>query len=179
MDYGFLNAPLQAVTAPGFDVFSRMTLPGLLADAWCADFYRSRPTAQIVSVQLDHFTYLFDLDSELTIAAYGLMNGRNRLPRDASRMAGHPHSAGPAYHRGHLIPHSGHGGTDINLFVQLGSVNIGPFRQLERLAVANPGAFYFVYLIYPPGPTDRPLRVEQGLFLAGGPPTFELRRFNN
>ena len=108
------------------------------------------------------------------------MIGRNPIPRDHARMAGYPKGEGAKYHRGHLIPHSGHGGTDINLFVQLGKVNIGPFRALEKRAVEAPGAFYFVRLLYRSAdPALRPAGVEQGLILPGDSPQLELRAFPN
>ncbi len=52
-------------------------------------------------------------------------------------MAGHPLSDGPHYHRGHASPHTLGGPTDIKLVPQLGSVNVEPFRDLERRAVAT------------------------------------------
>jgi hypothetical protein len=82
-------------------------------------------------------------------------------------MAGHPLSRGPRYHRGHAIPHTLGGGTDINLVAQLGAVNIGPFRPLERRAVATPGSLYFTYWIYGGGGAQTPIAVEQGLLVAG------------
>jgi hypothetical protein len=85
-------------------------------------------------------------------------------------MAGHPLSAGKRYHRGHAIAHTLGGGTDINLVAQLGSVNIGPFRALEREAINTPGALYFTYWIYSAISGPKPTAVEQGLLCAGRPP---------
>ncbi len=87
-------------------------------------------------------------------------------------MAGHPLSAGPLYHRGHAIPHTLGGGTDINLVSQLGRINIGPFRPLEKKAVATPGSFYFTYWTYrnAVGHGQTPTGVDQGLLIAGQAP---------
>jgi len=77
------------------------------------------------------------------------------------------------YHRGHAIPHTLGGATDINLVPQLGAVNVGAFRALERAAVATPGALYFTYWSYRGSrlrtarghdePGQVPTAVEQGL----------------
>jgi hypothetical protein len=83
-------------------------------------------------------------------------------------MAGHPLSAGRHYHRGHAIPHTLGGPTDINLVPQVGKVNIGPFRPLERKAVATPGSLYFTYWKYRGNSSQTPTGVDQGLFIAGG-----------
>jgi hypothetical protein len=92
-------------------------------------------------------------------------------------MAGHPLSTGPLYHRGHAIPHTLGGPTDINLVPQLGRINIGPFRPLEKKAVATPGSLYFTYWTYVGTPRARdgragqtPTGVDQGLLIAGQPP---------
>ena len=84
-------------------------------------------------------------------------------------MAGHPLSAGGLYHRGHAIPHTLGGPTDINLVPQLGAINIGPFRALERQAVATPGALYFTYWQYS-GQSQTPIAVDQGLVVPGQMP---------
>jgi hypothetical protein len=92
-------------------------------------------------------------------------------------MAGHPSSAGPLYHRGHAIAHTLGGPTDINLVPQLGRINVGPFRPLEKKAVATPGSFYFTYWTYfgttsrrGAIPSQMPTGVDQGLLIAGQPP---------
>ncbi len=59
------------------------------------------------------------------------------------------------------------GGTDINLVAQKGAINVGPFREIEKRAVANPGSLYFTYWTYPAGNSQRPIRVQQGLILSG------------
>lgn len=103
------------------------------------------------------------------IAAWGISRGRHAGKRDKSRMAGHPRSADKRYHRGHAISHTLGGRTDINLIAQLGSVNIGPFRALEREAIATPGALYFTYWTYGPANGQKPSGVQQGLLVPGRP----------
>jgi hypothetical protein len=64
------------------------------------------------------------------------------------------------------------GSTDINLVPQAGRINIGPFRPLEKQAVAAPGSLYFTYWVYvgSPAATDGrlgqpPTGVDQGLLI--------------
>ena len=137
----------------GSDIVSE--LPDKLVPVWCDEYYPSNPSAEVVQVNLDDsgstFSYLFDIQAERAIAAFGVPTYAKHR-RDASRMAGHPLSAGSKFHRGHLIAHSIGGGTDINLAPQLGSVNIGQFRILEKrvrkLAKDNVRCLYCVHLIY-------------------------------
>jgi hypothetical protein len=111
-----------------------------LVGVWLGD-YDGGGKANIVETRSGNFSYLFDIEPGRLIAAWGVSQGKHSGARDKSRMAGHPLGAGPLYHRGHAIPHTLGGGTDINLVPQRGSVNVGPFRALEKLAVATPGAF--------------------------------------
>ena len=76
-------------------------------------------------------------------------------------------SAGKTYHRGHAIPHSLGGGTDINLLAQKGSINVGPFRVLENKAVNTPGSLYFTYWEYKGTNAQTPSGVQQGLLCPG------------
>jgi hypothetical protein len=148
---------------------------------WCAA-YRSAMTkpAQIVDVTLDGFVNVFDINSQRLIGVYGLSQGKHTGSRDSSRMAGHPQSAGPDYHRGHAIAHTLGGGTDINLFSQRGKLNIGEFRRLERAAVADRNSFYFVRVTYLKGNSGQlPDWIEQGLFPSADPTTLETRQFKN
>lgn len=119
-----------------------------LVDVWLDDYFRTGHTSEIGETTVSEFSYLFDIGAERLIAAWGISKGRHGEARDASRMAGHPLSSGPLYHRGHAIPHTLGGPTDINLVPQLGKINIGPFRPLEKKAVATPGSFYFTYWSY-------------------------------
>jgi hypothetical protein len=141
-----------------------------LVGIWIDDYCARSKTNDIVETSVSDFSYLFDVSGERLLAAFGISNGRFGGARDASRMAGHPLSAGPLYHRGHAIPHTLGGPTDINLVPQRGSVNIGPFRKLERAAVATPGALYFTYWEYPRGDTQLPVGVDQGLLIPGQKP---------
>jgi hypothetical protein len=143
-------------------------VPDLIA-VWLADYDASFPGNEIVETTTDGFSYLFDIASGRLLAAWGFSRGRHGGARDKSRMAGHPLSAGPLYHRGHAIPHTLGGPTDINLVPQLGAINIGPFRALEKQAVATPGALYFTYWQYR-GASQTPVGVDQGLFIPGQPP---------
>ena len=126
-----------------------------LVPLWCDDYYFMNPKAELVQVDIDNsgtsFTYLFDIDLQRNIVAFG-MPIFSKHQRDASRMAGHPLSEGSRFHRGHLMAHSIGGGTDINLVPQLGKLNIGAFRVLERkarkLAEQNLRCLYFVRSIY-------------------------------
>lgn len=178
--YQALASWIQSIEPQRLDRFFERELPSQLADIWCRAYALDCTDSEIVSVTLDTFSYLFDVRQQRNIAAYGIMGGRNRIARDHARMAGYPKAEGPAFHRGHMIPHSGGGGTDINLFIQRGDVNIGVFRSLERLAVGRPGSFYFVHLRYPPGlSVQRPSVVEQGLVLKASPAVLDLRVFPN
>src|SRR5262245_14303663 len=141
-----------------------------LVGVWIDDYALRSTSNEIIETNVSNFSYLFDISNERLLAAFGVSSGRFGGARDASRMAGHPLSAGPLYHRGHAIPHTLGGPTDINLVPQRGSVNIGPFRALERAAVATPGAFYFTYWEYPRGNTQLPISVDQGLLVAGQTP---------
>ena len=91
-------------------------------------------------------------------------------PHLKSRMAGHPLGGDRHDHRGHAIPHTLGGPTDINLVPQRGSVNVGPFRVLEIEAVATPGALYFTYWSYAARGDQRPNGVDQGLIVIGKKP---------
>jgi len=141
-----------------------------LLHLWLDDYARLHSTTDMVETNAAGFSYLFDIQAQRLIAAWGVSRGRHAGARDAGRMAGHPLSAGPHYHRGHAIPHTLGGPTDINLVPQLGKVNVGPFRPLERRAVATVGSFYFTYWQYRKGSTRTPSGVDQGLFVPGVPP---------
>ncbi|MBW8785235.1 MAG: hypothetical protein JF593_11480 [Novosphingobium sp.] len=171
ISYSFLNGSVQSMppTSPQW-----ATIVPLLVNAWLDD-YAARPGSDIVETQADNFSYLFDIAAERLIAAWGVSRGRNAHERDAARMRGHPLSAGQLYHRGHAVPHTLGGGTDINLVPQLGRVNIGPFRPLEKRAVATPGSLYFTYWSYrgSRGAGQVPTGVDQGLLIAGQLPAVQ------
>lgn len=129
-------------------------IPGSLVRLWCDEYASKNSSAQLVAVNLNDsgavLTYLFDIRLERTIVAYGVPIF-SATQRDAARMAGHP-NPGPDFHRGHLMAHSIGGGMDINLVPQLGKLNIGAFRILERRVRAwakqNVSCLYFVRPIY-------------------------------
>jgi hypothetical protein len=168
--YPQLRALVAGIRPASSDVSFRRVVVPYLVDVWVRD-YRSRShPSEIVETSAAQFSYLFDITAARLLAAWGLSRGRHGGPRDASRMAGHPLSAGQQYHRGHAIPHTLGGPTDINLVPQRGSVNIGPFRALEKRAVATPGALYFTYWIYTSRTSQIPARVDQGLLIPGAAP---------
>ena len=177
INYSPLGSMVIAVNLA--DAMPWKIVTSFLTNAWL-DGYDPRGEVPGI-VEVDHtasgFAYLFDTTSERLIAAWGVSKGRHGAARDASRMAGHPLSAGPDYHRGHAIPHRLGGQTDINLVPQLGKVNIGAFRPLERQAVATPGSMYFTYWLYRGGPGQTPSGVDQGLLVAGRLP--DIRRHGN
>jgi hypothetical protein len=140
-----------------------------LREIWLADYIRDNPQHEIVTVNLDRFSYLFDAAAQHLIAAWVISEGPIAHNRDRSRMQGHPLTEEPGYHRGHVIPHQLGGLCDINLVDQRGSLNIKEFRRLEKLAVANPGALYFTYWQYNASRGDIPAFVDQGLLIPGRP----------
>src|SRR3954471_6990207 len=94
-----------------------------LIDIWLTDYSRLSQAGEIVETSSSNFSYLFDIGNERLIAAWGVSQGRHSGARPASRMAGHPLSAGAHFHRGHAIAHTLGGATDINLVPQRGSIN--------------------------------------------------------
>ncbi len=164
IDYSRVNT-LAAGSAAGRPPFAAAI--AFLVEAWADAYARTTPSPDIVETTCGGFSYLFDVRGERLVAAWGVSHGAHTGPRDKSRMAGHPLSAGPRYHRGHAIPHTLGGLTDINLVAQLGSVNVGPFRRLEKLAVATPGALYFTYWEYGPTDSQTPRSVHQGFLRPG------------
>lgn len=148
-----------------------------LKQLWLDD-YGGYP-GQVTAVDLEGFGYLFDTRADRLVAAWGISGPKPVAPRDKSRMASHPLSVGPLYHRGHAIAHSLGGGTDINLVPQLGRLNVGSFRSLEKLARDNPGSLYFTYWLYEGARAagQTPSAVEQGLLAPGCRP--DVRRHLN
>ncbi len=182
-EYPRLEGLLRAVNprAPNAGL-SNKVVP-YLVEVWLDDYARTERKANVVETTASGFSYLFDLNPDRlrVIAAWGISKGRHGEPRDKARMRGHPLSAGELYHRGHTIPHSLGGPCDINLVPQLGKVNTGPFRELEKNAVATPGSLYFTYWIYARNDPTRqtPARVEQGLLIAGHSPQITITPHGN
>jgi hypothetical protein len=177
--YPQLAALLRAVDPRTSEVAFKTKVVPYLVDVWIDDYTNTilPLKSEIVETTVSDFDYLFDLSLQRLVAALGISHGRHGEPRDAARMAGHPLSAGPLYHRGHAIPHTLGGPTDINLVTQLGKVNIGPFRPLEKKAVATPGSLYFTYWTYIGAvpakdglPGQIPTGVDQGLLIPGQSP---------
>ena len=146
------------------------TVTEQLIHLWLDDYASLHPATDIVETSAANCSYLFDLGAQRLVAAWAVSSGRYSGARDANRMKGHPLSAPGRYHRGHAIPHTLGGPTDINLVPQLAKINVGPFRPLERKAVATPGSLYFTYWEYPDNATQTPSGVDQGLFILGRTP---------
>jgi hypothetical protein len=146
-----------------------------LVEVWLEDYARRCRGSDIVETTQDRCSYLFDIANSRLIAAWAVSHGAHSGARDKNRMRGHPPGFGSRYHRGHAIPHSAGGPTDINLVPQLGAANVGAFRVLEKQAVATIGALYFTYWIYADD-TQLPLAVEQGLLRAGWAPAITRHR---
>lgn len=156
--------------------FQQRIVPYLI-EVWLEHYTQAGSESRVVETTVEHFSYLFDVQAERLIAAWGVSRGRHSAERDKARMAGHPLSAGQHYHRGHAIPHSLGGPTDINLVAQRGSLNLGAFRRLEKRAVVSPGALYFTSWTYGKNSGQTPEFVDQGLLVPGSVP--ELRTFQN
>ncbi len=168
---------LAGVPAETSDVAFQQDVVPYLLDVWLDDYTQTTAKSEIVETTTDGFSYLFDIANERLISAWGISAGRSAAARPKSRMKGHPMSQGPKYHRGHAIAHTLGGPTDINLVPQLASVNIGPFRSLEKRAVATPGALYFTYWMYGRSAEQTPDSVEQGFLCPGQAP--EIRTHGN
>ncbi len=167
---GLLTVP------PSYNDYAEAIIPYLL-DNWLVGYRSNFIDHEIVQVDCGGFQYLFDVINERLISAWGVSYGKNTDPRPASRMKGHPLSNGPLYHRGHAIPHTLGGGVDINLVPQLGSINIGDFRLLEKRAVKTKGSLYFSHWVYSSGSNQTPQYVEQGFLYPGQ--FIEIKNYSN
>lgn len=148
-----------------------------LNQEWLRHYLLSLTARNIVEVNLDAFSYLFDIGPDRLIAAWGISRGRFPGARDNGRIHGYPVSTRPVYHAGHAIPHRLGGGADINLAAQLGSLNTGAFRQLENRAVKTPGSLYFTYWMYDLSHTTQVAsRIQQGLLIHGSQPDIKVFR---
>lgn len=146
-----------------------------LVEVWLEDYRRRCRGSDIVETTHDRCSYLFDIANARLVAAWAVSHGAHSGARDKHRMRGHPLGFGSRYHRGHAIPHSAGGPTDINLVPQLGAINVGAFRVLEKQAVATIGSLYFTYWIYA-DKSQLPIAVEQGLLRAGWAPSIACHR---
>ena len=166
-NYNRISSYVMAATAANASqVFATRVIPALV-DIWLAA--SAGLSDDVVETTSANFSYLFDIGQQRLIGAWGISQGRFGGARDASRMKQSPQSAGPTYHRGHAIPHRLGGPLDINLVPQLGQINIGRFRELEKQAVATPGSLYFTFWKYR-GKSQTPIGVDQGLLIPGQMP---------
>jgi len=173
-NYGNISSAVKTASAANAaEVFATRIIPALV-DIWLSE--SEGLSANVVETTSANFSYLFDIGQQRLIAAWGISRGRVGWDRDKERMRQFPLSAGARYHRGHAIAHRLGGALDINLVPQLGRINIGPFRELERQAEANPGALYFSFWRYR-GTGQTPFGSDQGLLIPGEAP--RIRTFTN
>jgi hypothetical protein len=155
-----LHGPQLAAAAPD----RRLHAVEFLADAAATGYAAAFPGAELVTFTVAGIGFLFDHSTSAdrasrTVAAWTHARAVT-TSRDRSRQARFPLApalAGAGYERGHLIAHATGGQLDANLFAQARHVNQGRspdgrrYRQLERLAAANPGCLVFHRLIYGDG----------------------------
>jgi hypothetical protein len=164
MAYGQAHDLILRATAPVN--FDEMIVP-LLIDGWLTRYRTAEPNAEVIRTETKGHSYLFDVPNTRLLAAWSVVAERAPRSRDTSRMRDLSQPHGEAYHRGHAIAHTLGGGEDINLLPQLGRLNIGRFRKLERKAVKHIGSLYFTFWIYRSTGDQIAMRVEQGLLVPG------------
>jgi hypothetical protein len=129
-----------------------------VSTAWAREYRRAVADAELVEVDLDGLTYLFDLKLNRTLGVYGLSRGQT-APRPSGRLRGHPSYNRPGEaptDRGHLAAHSIGGVADLNLVAQDHFLNIsGGWRAFERYAQKHPGTPFALQARYL-GESDRP-----------------------
>jgi hypothetical protein len=135
--------------------------PDRLIEAAAAGYSAAFTDAELVTFAAGGISFLFDHSTNAerasrTVAAWTRVHAAP-APRDRARQARYPLPpalTAAGYERGHLIAHATGGGLDANVFAQARHVNQGwspdgrRYRQLERLAAANPGCIVFHRLIY-------------------------------
>lgn len=155
------------------------TLNAVLPPIWAAEYPASG--GELLTVTLGGkndengaVSTMFDLQprgsstDDRVVAVWGLSKTEPASTRDTNRMAGFLKgvwsSAYSARDRGHFFAHTMGGGTDINLFPQLASINRGGvWREMERYAVEKPGTFCFIRPIYE-GKSWVPSKLEYGIY---------------
>lgn len=178
---GLIGCPLQQVIE---------ALSNTLPDLWRAAYDRMPGSGDdVVFVEQGSYTYLFDLQAERVVAAYGLSAKnpvKRKSPEVKKRMEGFLGKMSDRFlgrgNKGHIMSHAQGGGMDINLFPQRPDVNLGQspsgkiYRQMERYGAANPGSFCFSRLLYD-DPTWVPFEIEYGVLYH--PAQFRVERFTN
>jgi len=151
----------------------RDDLPQLWVDAYHA---ASGHDPEIVQFTDGANHYLFDLEAERVVAAWGESRPA-REERDRCRQAGFlrgftRHYAGKD--RGHFLSHGQGGLMDVNFFPQIQEVNRGwssagkLYRALETCAAGNPDTFCFSRPLYSrENLTWDPEQLEYGLLAPG------------
>lgn len=167
---------LRMQPATAMRVFEEQVVPRL-TELWLDDYHIATRVRELVEITAQELTNLIDVRWARLIAAWGINRGPHHGARDKARMTGSPRVGGTRFHPGHAVPRSPGGITDTNLVPQLGAVNIGASRVLEKQAVATSGAPYFTHWNYrgsvarrPNGHDERgqiPTAVEQGLLVPG------------
>jgi hypothetical protein len=170
---GAVDYEALAASGIGADVFD-----DILPSAWAAEYRLLVPMAELVDVDLETLTYLFDLTVERTLGVYG-RSAPTTAPRPAARLRGHPSYNRPgraATDRGHLAAHTIGGGADINLVAQDHLVNVsGAWRSFERYLQRNPGTLFAVQARYL-ADDDRPQAFVYSMIRDG---RFVYREFRN
>ena len=65
---------------------------------------KTTPKSEIVEVNQNTFSYLFDIENSRLISAWGISQGRCTNSQDSKRMKGHPLGGSRThYHRGHAF----------------------------------------------------------------------------
>lgn len=148
----------------------------------CLDRYKEQATGptEVVAVDVESATYQFDIAAGRLVSMTAT-SAPTDAQRDSSRQAGfpleRPADSDKKYHRGHALSHKAGGGLDINVFPQLGSVNVGNgWREFERYSVEHPGTPMAIAFVYADD-TAVPSELEFTITRVDG--TSETRRFSN
>lgn len=147
-----------------------------LSTGWAANYLSDGAAAELVEVNQEKLTYMFDIAAQRVIGVHG-RTVPTSSQRPTSRMRGFPLPPNRSdVIRGHLAAHTLGGGTDINLIPQNASLNISrQWRRLERLAQSNPGCFIAVEATY----DNEPQTPAELTYLVAANGTLMFERFKN
>jgi hypothetical protein len=177
---GRVDYAAAANAASRSGAIAQAELAEALLDAFTSRYCEAAgANGDVVQVDLDSASYLFDVVNERIVGVVGTSSPTPAATRDTARQAGSPSPNRPGEtgrHRGHALAHTIGGGLDMNLFDQAASVNLSrAWREYESYAQENPGTFVAVSMLY----TDagqRPSGLEYGIVRDG---QFEHRAFDN